>query len=120
KCTFLEHWKMHVIIFSIGWCRFIGHKEKRNMKDSNEYGRNVKAKSKTDKTLRLGKVTLIFGAGGSLTDENIDTFLHDVKAIDVLTVKGLMPDIMENVKYIKEKMEKFGVICGQIRAEITV
>ena len=90
------------------------------MKDSNEYGRNVKAKSKTDKTLRLGKVTLIFGAGGSLTDENIDTFLHDVKAIDVLTVKGLMPDIMENVKYIKEEMEKFGVICGQIRAEITV
>lgn len=52
--------------------------------------------------------------------KNIDTFLHDVKAIDVLTVKGLMPDIMENVKYIKEKMEKFGVICGQIRAEITV
>lgn len=48
------------------------------MKDSNEYGRNVKAKSKTDKTLRLGKVTLIFGAGGSLTDENIDTFLHDI------------------------------------------
>lgn len=72
-----------------------------------------------DKPLK-NKVTLIFGAGGSLTDENIDTFLHDVKAIDVLTVKGLMPDIMENVKYIKEKMEKFGVICGQIRAEITV
>ena len=90
------------------------------MRDQNEYGKKVKEKSTVDKTLRLGKVTLIFGAGGSLTDENLDTFLHDVKAIDVLTVKGLMPDIMENVKYIKEKMEKFGVICGQIRAEITL
>ena len=92
------------------------------MKDSNEYGRNVKAKSKTDKTLRLGKVTLIFGAGGSLTDENIDTFLHDVKAIDVLTVKGLMPDIMENVKYIKEKMEtqakqEFGTAQAALNVE---
>ena len=27
---------------------------------------------------------------------------------------------LQNILNIKEKMEKFGVICGQIRAEITV
>ena len=87
------------------------------MKDQNEFGKNTKIKE--EKSLRLGKVTLVFGTGGSLTDENLDTFCS-IKAIDVLTVRGLMSDMAHTLKYITDKMEKFGVICGQIRAEITL
>lgn len=88
------------------------------MKDQNEFGKNTK--TKVEKSLRLGKVTLVFGTGGSLTDENLDAFFSSIKAIDVLTVRGLMTDMAHTLKYITDKMEKLGVICGQIRAEITL
>lgn len=89
------------------------------MKDINEYGRTTK-KIKEDKRLHLGRVTLEFGSAGSLTDENLDTFLKDIKMINVLTLRGLMPDMTQNLKYITEKLEKHNVTCGQIRAEITI
>ena len=89
------------------------------MKDQNEFGKNVK-KVKEDSRLRLGKVTLEFGSGGSLTDENMDMFLSGIRAIDILTIKGLITDMVQNLQYIAEKMQKYGIACGQIRAEITV
>ena len=89
------------------------------MKDQNEFGKNVK-KVKEDSRLRLGKVTLEFGYGGSLTEENMDMFLSGIKAIDILTIKGLITDMVQNLQYITEKMQKYGIVCGQIRADITL
>ena len=89
------------------------------MRDLNEFGKNTKRINK-DKRLHLNRVILEFGSGGSLTDENIDTFLSDIKSINVLILRGLMPDMTENLKYITDKMTKYNVTCGQIRAEITI
>lgn len=73
-----------------------------------------------DKRLHLNRVILEFGSGGSLTDENIDTFLSDIKSINVLILRGLVSDMTQNLKHISEKLEKNNVVCGQIRAEITL
>lgn len=89
------------------------------MKDQNEFGKNMK-KVKEDSRLRLGKVTLEFGSGGSLTDENMDMFLAGIKAIDILTIKGLLTDMVQNLQYITKKMQKYGIVCGQIRADISL
>lgn len=89
------------------------------MRDTNEYGRTTK-KTNKDKRLHLNRVILEFGSGGSLTDENIDTFLSNIKAINVVILRGLMPDMTQNLKYITEKLEKHNVTCGQIWAEITI
>lgn len=89
------------------------------MKDQNEFGKNVK-KVKEDSRLRLGKVTLEFGSSGSLTDENMDMFLSGIRAIDILTIKGLITDMVQNLQYITEKMKKYGIVCGQIRVDITL
>lgn len=89
------------------------------MKDTNEFGKNTKRINK-DKRLHLNRVILEFGSGGSLTDENIDTFLSDIKSINVLILRGLVSDMTQNLKHISEKLEKNNVVCGQIRAEITL
>ena len=115
---FYTIWKNPHLLFSFGWEIFIQTIGELKMKDQNEFGKHTK--TKVEKSLRLGKVTLVFGTGGSLTDENLDTFFSSIKAIDVLTVRGLMTDMAHTLRYITDKMEKFGVICGQIRAEITL
>lgn len=89
------------------------------MRDTNEFGKNTKRINK-DKRLHLNRVILEFGSGGSLTDENIDTFLSDIKSINVLILRGLVSDMTQNLKHISEKLEKNNVVCGQIRAEITL
>lgn len=116
---FYTIWKNPHLLFSFGWEIFIQTIGELKMKDQNEFGKNVK-KVKEDSRLRLGKVTFEFGSGGSLTDENMDMFFSGIKAIDILTIKGLITDMVQNLQYITEKMQKYGIVCGQIRAEITV
>ena len=85
------------------------------MKDKNEYGKAPVQEQ--GKRLRLGKVTLEFGSG-SLSDENIDTFFASIRAVNVLTVRGLLSDVAGNLQYVADKLRKFGVECGEIRTEI--
>lgn len=116
---FLHNTEKSHLLFSFGWELFIQTIGELRMKDQNEFGKNVK-KVKEDSRLRLGKVTLEFGSGGSLTEENMDLFLSEIRAIDILTIKGLITDMVQNLQYIAEKMQKYGIVCGQIRAEITL
>lgn len=88
------------------------------MNDKNEFGRNTL--KKTDKRLKLGKVTLEFGSGGSLTNSDIDQFFASIKAVRVITVRGLVTDMSKNLKYVAEKLRKYNIDCSEIRVKITV
>lgn len=88
------------------------------MNDKNEFGRNTV--KKTDKRLKLGKITLEFGSCGSLTDGDIDQFFTSIKAVKVITVKGFVTDMSKNLKYVADKLRKYNIDCAEIRVKITV
>lgn len=88
------------------------------MNDRNEFERNTF--EETDKRLKLGKITLEFGSGGSLTDGDIDQFFASIKAVKIITVKGLVTDMSKNLKYVTEKLRKYNIDCAEIRVKITV
>jgi len=73
-----------------------------------------------DMKVRLGKVTLEFGTNGSLTDKNIIDFFSCVNAIDVLTIRGLVGEITENLQYVNNKLAECGVFVGKIDTEVLV
>lgn len=91
-----------------------------SVKDRNEFGKiKHEEGNKKEKTrVRLGHLVLEFCTDGSLTDENIDLLFDGIRAVDVVTIKGLMTDVTKAVKYVSDKMKSHNVDCGRLDVSV--
>lgn len=96
---------------------------KRNI-DQNEFGKNNQREKEIRKEkkerVRLGHLILEFGTGGSLTEENIEMLLEGIRAVDVVTLKGFIPDVAKAIKYVSEKMKAHDVECFRLDVSVTL
>lgn len=101
----------------------IGEMNKRNI-DQNEFGKNNQREKEIRKEkkerVRLGHLILEFGTGGIVTEESIDMLFEEIRAVDVVTLKGFILNIPKAIKYVSDKMKAHDVECFRLDVSVTI